>query len=240
MFEQVRLRDGTAAWVLPLEKTDKAQLAAEYETLSPETKRLRFLSPVLHLSGALLAHLVDEVDGLNHVALVLCAETQPDVFDPVALARLVRYPDVPDAADLAVTVRDEWQGRGVATELLKVLMRHRPAGVTRIVTEVYRDNPASLAMLHELGPTTVADVGAGVLEVEVDLTPVAAGVGGRPDGLDGCGGVEPAGPDDLRSPVLTMARPSRRGPRPEPDPERRRRLRTRDQGHPWLTRSRHE
>ena len=130
MIEQVTLRDGTDAFVVPLERTDRAALVAEFETLSPESQRRRFLAPVRHLSDAMLDHLVDDVDGVDHIALVLCVETSPDVYDPVALARMVRYADVTDAADLAVTVKDEWQGRGVATVLLEVLMRRRPRAWT--------------------------------------------------------------------------------------------------------------
>ena len=176
MIEQVTLRDGTDAFVVPLERTDRAALVAEFETLSPESQRRRFLAPVRHLSDAMLDHLVDDVDGVDHIALVLCAETSPDVYDPVALARMVRYADVTDAADLAVTVKDEWQGRGVATVLLEVLMRRRPAGVDRIVTEVLQDNPASLGMLRRLGAVSLEDEGNGVYGVVVELAPVATPV----------------------------------------------------------------
>lgn len=171
MIEQVRLPDGTEAFVLPLQRTDKATLAAEFETLAPESRRRRFLAPVLHLSDSMLEHLVDDVDGINHVALVLSVETSPGVYDPVALARMVRYADDPRSADLAVTVKDAWQGRGVATTLLDVLMRERPAGVERIVTEVFHDNQASLRMLLRLGDATVEDQGSGVSEIVVDLPP---------------------------------------------------------------------
>lgn len=170
MPEQVKLRDGTDAWVMALEHSDKERLVAGFEELSPESRRQRFLAPVNRLSDAMLEHLVDEVDGVDHVALVLFAEGPPDVYDPVAIARVVRYPDLPDAADLAVTVKDDWHGRGVATALLGVLVRHRPEGVTRIITEVASDNPASLAMLRRLGPTTVSNTSPGVWDVEVDLT----------------------------------------------------------------------
>ena len=84
---------------------------------------------------------------------------------------MVRYTDAPDAADLAVTVKDEWQGRGVATALLEVLMRKRPVGVDRIVTEVFNDNAASLQMLHRLGDVTAENVGLGVSHVVVQLEP---------------------------------------------------------------------
>jgi len=177
MIEQVRLRDGTDAFVLPLQRTDRATLAAEFATLAPESRRRRFLAPVLHLSDAMLKHLVDDVDGIDHVALVLCAETSPDVYDPVALARMVRYPDCPDAADLAVTVKDAWHGRGVATTLLEVLRRRRPVGVDRIITEVFDDNDASLRLLSRLGKTSVEELGSGVSQVVVDLeTAESAGV----------------------------------------------------------------
>ncbi|MBD3925456.1 GNAT family N-acetyltransferase [Nocardioides cavernae] len=215
MIEQVALRDGTDAFVVPLERTDRAALMAEFETLSPESQRRRFLAPVRHLSDAMLDHLVDDVDGVDHIALVLCAETSPDVYDPVALARMVRYADVTDAADLAVTVKDEWQGRGVATVLLEVLMRRRPAGVDRIVTEVLQDNPASLGMLRRLGAVSLEDEGNGVYGVVVELEPVVTPV------------VTP-------SPV-----PAGRGEgRPAPllhDPRHRHDLHTRDQLCPWFS-----
>ena len=218
MIEQVTLRDGTDAFVVPLERTDRAALAAEFETLSPESQRRRFLAPVAHLSDTMLDHLVDDVDGVDHIALVLCAETRPGVYDPVALARMVRYADVTDAADLAVTVKDAWQGRGVATVLLEVLVRRRPPGVGRIVTEVLQDNPASLGMLRRLGAVSLEDEGNGVYGVVVELEPLAA-----------------AG-----APVATPspAPAGRGGGRPPPllhDPRHRDELRTRDQLCPWFT-----
>lgn len=217
MIEQVTLRDGTDAFVVPLEHTDRATLAAEFETLSPESKRRRFLAPVRHLSDAMLEHLVDDVDGVDHVALVLCAETSPDVYDPVALARMVRYADATDAADLAVTVKDEWQGRGVASVLLEVLARRRPVGVARVVTEVLQDNPASLAMLRHLGPVSLEDEGHGVYGVVVELAPVPS--------LDGAAAmplpVPPARVGARAAPLLRERR-------------HREQLRARDQVCPWF------
>ena len=87
----------------------------------------------------------------------------------LAIARIVRYPDQPTAADVAVTVADEWQGRGVATALLQALMRHRPVGVTQIVTEVAADNAASLAMLRRLGDLRATSSGHGTFSVVVDI-----------------------------------------------------------------------
>lgn len=226
MIEQVRLRDGTDAFVLSLQRTDKATLAAEFETLAPESRRRRFLAPVMHLSDAMLEHLVDDVDGIDHVALVLCVETSPDVYDPVALARMVRYADVPDAADLAVTVKDAWQGRGVATALLEVLVRERPIGVDRIVTEVFSDNRPSVLMLCRLGDATVERLGSGVSEVVVHLAPLDTPASHRravdPDAELQVGVPAPAGVVERRTPALH-------------DHAHRHALRTRDQVCPWFS-----
>lgn len=219
MPEQVRLRDGTDAWVMALEHSDKERLVAGFEELSPESRRQRFLAPVNRLSDSMLEHLVDEVDGVDHVALVLFAEGPPDIYDPVAIARIVRYSELPDAADLAVTVKDDWHGRGVATALLTVVMRHRPVGVTRIITEVASDNPASLAMLRRLGPTTVSNTSPGVWDVEVDLAPLDLHL---PEPLS----LEVVSPEAL---------PGRRL-NPVLDDPRRLALRSRDLLCPWLDR----
>lgn len=170
MAKKRTLPDGSTLWIWALIPTDREALVREFETLSPESRRRRFLGPVVHLSETMLTHLVDDVDGIDHVALVGMVEVGDDLV-PAAIARCVRYADQPDAADVAVTVKDDFQGRGIATALLEVLMKKRPEGVTHLLTEVAADNPASLAMLRHLGPTRTFESGLGILDVEVDLVP---------------------------------------------------------------------
>ncbi|WP_107764721.1 GNAT family N-acetyltransferase [Nocardioides terrigena] len=126
----------------------------------------------------MLEHLVDEVDGIDHVALVLVVIGEDHVGVPVGLARMIRYDHEPTEADVAVTVVDEWQGRGVATALLAELVQERPRGVTRVVTTVAADNRASLAMLARLGPMTSTSSEDNRIDVRVDLPPTA---GNDPD-----------------------------------------------------------
>lgn len=148
---------------------DRERLRELYERLSPESQLHRFLTPVPHLTETMLDHLVDEVDGVDHVARVLFALDDEKVGVPAGIARMIRYPDEPTAADVAVTVRDEYQGRGVASALLGEMMLKRPSGVERIITEVAADNAPSLAMLRRLGPTTVEREGTNRLRVTVEL-----------------------------------------------------------------------
>lgn len=194
MATEVRLRDGSLAVTWALLPSDREGLRSEYEHLSPVSQRHRFLAPVPHLTEAMLDRLVDEVDGVDHVALVLFVLDDEHVGSPAGVARMIRYPDAPDAADVAVTVADRFQGRGVASALLDELLRQRPRGVTRIETEVAADNPASLAMLRRLGPTTVERDGGNLLAVTVELPP------------------EPESPP-------AESDPEARQPRPEPLPD---------------------
>lgn len=165
----VRLRDGTEAVVVPLVPANRDALRSEYAHLSAETRFGRFLAAVPELTDTMLEHLVDDVDGSDHVALVLLVTTPEGTELPLGLARILRYPDDPTAADVAVTVVDDWQGRGVATALLDVLMRHRPPGVQRIDTVVNAGNRASLAMLRRLGDVEVDSPESGAQRVVVEL-----------------------------------------------------------------------
>ncbi|GAA4381336.1 GNAT family N-acetyltransferase [Nocardioides caricicola] len=174
MIAEAVLADGTGALIWPLNHGDRAALREGYEHLSESARYHRFLAWVPHLNGALLDQLVDGVDGVDHVALALVVLDDEHDGEPVGVARMIRYEDQPNAADVAVTVLDEWQGRGVATALLDELMRQRPAGVTRVVTTVASDNAASLAMLRRLGEITVTPAGINRVDVVVDLPIPAA------------------------------------------------------------------
>ena len=170
MIAETVIADGTTALLWPLCADDRDALSDGYEHLSANTRYHRFLASVPHLSRTLLDHLVDEVDGIDHVALALVVIDEDHVGTPVGVARMIRYEQEPTEADVAVTVLDEWQGRGVATALLDELVRQRrPEGVTRIVTTVAADNEASLAMLRRLGETTVEPAGINRLDVVVEL-----------------------------------------------------------------------
>jgi ribosomal protein S18 acetylase RimI-like enzyme len=174
VLTEVRLRDGTLALTAALLPEDREMLADAYERLSPESKYHRFLTGVPRLSEAMLDHLVDEVDGRDHVALVLFLLDDDGNGVPAGVGRMIRYPDDPAAADVAVTVAEGYRGRGVASALLKELVVERPAGVERLRTVVAVDNPAALAMLRRLGPTMVSEE-EDRIDVVVELLADASG-----------------------------------------------------------------
>lgn len=165
---ELRLRDGTLALTWALLPEDRQQLARGYDRLSPESKYHRFLTGVPRLTDAMLDQLVDGVDGVDHVALVLFLLDQDGVGTPAGVGHLIRYADDPSAADVAVTVAEEFRGRGVASALLAELVAERPPGIDRLETVVASDNPPALAMLSPLGRVTTTGSGDR-LDVTVEL-----------------------------------------------------------------------
>ncbi len=144
-------------------------LAEGYRRLDPESRYHRFLSSVPQLSSRMLDHLVDGVDGVDHVALVMTAFDAEWHSTVVGVARMIRYTADPTAADVAVTVSAAFRGRGAATALLRELVLRRPLGVQRVVTQVAVDNPASIRMLERLGPAVLEPAGPHAFEVTVEL-----------------------------------------------------------------------
>jgi hypothetical protein len=165
---EVTLRDGSRGFVWPLIHEDRREIASLYAEMDAASKYNRFLSTVPRLTEAMLSRLVDSVDGVDHIALVLTVFGEDWVGKPAGIARMIRYAEDGTAADVAVTVLQEFRGRGAASVLLKELVSRRPAGVERLVTRVAGDNAASLSMLRALGPTQ-AILDGGTFEVRVEL-----------------------------------------------------------------------
>jgi RimJ/RimL family protein N-acetyltransferase len=150
----------------PLRAEDRDLVVAAFDRLSPESRYRRFLSPTPRLTSSLLESLM-KVDDDDHFALVAVTEEgrTPAV---VGISRFVRLTD-PDAAEAAVTVIDEYQGRGAGAFLLDaIVLAARERGVTRFEGLVLADNQASKAILAHAGARFEND-GNGVLRYLLDL-----------------------------------------------------------------------
>jgi RimJ/RimL family protein N-acetyltransferase len=165
----VTLRDGSKVLIRPVRSTDAPLLADGFARLSPQSRQLRFLTGKEELSRAELRYLTD-VDHHDHEALG--AVSQADGRG-VGVARYIRDAEDPQAAEIAITVIDDWQGRGLGTELLTRLSgRARSEGIHRFTALVAADNRAMAGLLRNLSASLVAR-GPGTVEYEITLMPPA-------------------------------------------------------------------
>src|SRR5476649_73888 len=109
----VVLADGGTARVRPIRADDEPALLALYGRLSDESIYLRFFSPVPRPTAVQLERLTT-ID--YHDRMVLVAELGDEIL---AIARYDR--SGPGEAEVAFTVADDQQGRGIATLLLEHL-----------------------------------------------------------------------------------------------------------------------
>ena len=168
----VALRDGSRVVVRPVRPDDRDLLVAGFERLGPESRYQRFLAPMPELTEEDITYLTD-VDHHDHEAL---AAIDQATGDGVGVARFVRCADRPDTAEAAVTVIDDWQGRGVGTALLDLLAeRARAEGVVRFTALLLAENRDMLEVLEALGPLKVVDRQSGTIEIEAELPPAGAG-----------------------------------------------------------------
>jgi RimJ/RimL family protein N-acetyltransferase len=163
----VALRDGSVVLIRQVRRTDAPLLAGGFARLSPRSRRMRFLGAKTTLSAADLRYFT-EVDHHDHEAIGALSAADGR---GVGIARYIRDADDPQAAELAVTIVDDWQGRGLGTELLSCLSdRARQAGIHRLTALVAAENVAMAGLARKLG-ACLAGRGPGTVEYEIALVP---------------------------------------------------------------------
>lgn len=144
------LDDGTKVLFRPITPDDKERLQRGMEELSEESRYRRFFAAVDHLSEEQLRYFT-ELDWEDHFAWLAVLPDTPGQ-PGVGVARAIRLPDDPAAAEAAVTVIDSYQRRGVGRALLQLLARSAiERGIGRFIMMVLGDNEPMLSLMHRLG-----------------------------------------------------------------------------------------
>jgi RimJ/RimL family protein N-acetyltransferase/nucleotide-binding universal stress UspA family protein len=164
---RTRLRDGSSVLIRPIEPEDRGLLRSGFDDLSERSRYLRFQSPLTELSDEQLSYLT-VVDHHDHEALLAI---DPEHDDAVGVARFVRVND--GVAECAIVVADEWQNRGLGSELLERLVeRAHEEGIERFTALVLADNNDALRLLERLGDTIRRGNGSQIeLEIELPARP---------------------------------------------------------------------
>jgi RimJ/RimL family protein N-acetyltransferase len=163
---RIVLRDGSHVRVRQGRSSDRELLLRGFERLSPESRYRRFLAPTPELTEDMIRYLT-EVDHHDHEAVIAIDEA---TGEGVGVARYVRDPDRPEVAEVAVTVVDDWQGRGLGTVLLEVISaRAREEDITTFTALLLATNEEMMDLLKRLDPVRIVDREIGTVEVETPI-----------------------------------------------------------------------
>ena len=161
------LADHTRVFVRPLLPSDRHELAIGYEHLSAQARRLRFFTAPSRLSDADLEYLTN-LDYHDHFAWAAFAIDVPDQ-PGIGVARYIRDPTHPNHAEVAVTVLDDYQHRGLGTLLLEMLAdQARRNGITTLVSHILWDNRELLETLAAAG-ARIEPEEPGVAQVAIEI-----------------------------------------------------------------------
>src|SRR3954454_13196184 len=163
-MHDVILRDGSTLRVRAPTAADAEPLLEFFTTLSDRSRFLRF-----HGFPALGPSLVDPV-------------LEPDWEERGALlgslagriAALANYARLRDrrVAEVAFTVHDDYQGRGIGTRLLERLAEAAATvGIEEFLAEVLPDNRSMLSVFRDAGFEVVRELEGGEVEIRFPIAP---------------------------------------------------------------------
>ncbi|MGE2816595.1 GNAT family N-acetyltransferase [Mycobacterium heidelbergense] len=158
----VRVRDGTDLLLRPVLPGDDERTVHGHIQFSSETLYRRFMTA--RLPSPALMHYLSEVDYVDHFVWVMT-----DGSDPVADARFVRDEADPTIAEIAFTVADAYQGRGIGSFLIGALsIAATVDGVERFSARMLSDNLPMRTIMDRYGAVWQRE-DVGVITTVIDV-----------------------------------------------------------------------
>lgn len=177
----VVLSDGRCVQLRPVVPEDLAELQSALARADRETLRRRFLGGSAPSTEAALRRLV-EVDYRHRYALAAF----DDEGRGVGIARYEGERTWP-TVEVAVAVDPAWRGAGLATELVRRVVRRAVCvGATDVSVDFYSDNVRVSRLVAAAHLPERRSVDHGVVTDAVDLRPLRSGSCADPADVSGC------------------------------------------------------
>ena len=120
-----------------------------FARLSPESRYRRFLVAMPELMEEMARYLT-VIDHHDHEAIIALDD---NTGEGIGVARYVRSKERPDVAEVAVTVIDDWQGRGLGTLLLEAISaRARAEGIRTFSALILATNDEMIELFSAWTP----------------------------------------------------------------------------------------
>jgi acyl-CoA synthetase (NDP forming)/GNAT superfamily N-acetyltransferase len=158
----VVLRDGSTCHMRPIRASDADRLRRFHAQLSPETIYTRFFAPYPELTKKDVERFT-VVDHDDRVALVATV-----AGEIVGVGRYDRVADLD--AEVAFTVRDDYQGRGLGSVLLEHLAAAaRERRVRRFVADVLPQNRRMSSTFSQAGYRVASELEDGIVKLAFEI-----------------------------------------------------------------------
>jgi len=163
------LRDGTQVTFRPIHPTDEPALVDLIYALSQETMYYRFMSRSRRVPRREIQNFVF-IDHRSELAIV-CTVPEAHGEDIIAVGRYY-LDEKTNMAEVAFVVRDDWQNRGIGTELFRYLtqvaMRN---GIRGFTAEVLRENRPMQRVLHKTNYKVTSEPHQDVYSFAIEFQP---------------------------------------------------------------------
>jgi len=144
------LKDGTKILIRLLKPEDKKEIAAGFQKLSPKSRRFRFVCPINRLLPEQLSYLT-EIDNIHHLAYGARDISSPQT-PGIGIARYVQLKGEKNTAEFAVTVIDEYQGRGLGKIFIRALQDAAfENGIRTLRGYIHKENIPMLHLAESIG-----------------------------------------------------------------------------------------
>ncbi|HOK44743.1 MAG TPA: bifunctional acetate--CoA ligase family protein/GNAT family N-acetyltransferase [Bryobacteraceae bacterium] len=166
------MKDGTQVCIRPIRPEDEPLLVKFHETLSDRSVYQRYLH-MMKLSQRVAHERLTRICFIDYDReMALVAENKdPKTGEPqvIAVARLKKTHGT-NEAELAVIISDEYQGRGLGTELIRRLLEvAKDEKVSRITGDILPDNLPMQAICKKLGFQLKREPEDPVVRVELEM-----------------------------------------------------------------------
>ena len=150
--ESIELTDGRRAHLRLVRPSDKQLLLDAFERLSHSSRYGRFMGAKAKLTEEELRYLT-EMDGTNHFAIGAVRRSWWSRDEGMGIARFVRLADQYDIAEPAITVVDDYHGKGLGSMLLRRLTEAAwERDIRWFHVELLAENTASKRLFAALSP----------------------------------------------------------------------------------------
>ncbi|WP_282128854.1 GNAT family N-acetyltransferase [Roseobacter litoralis] len=154
--------------------TDRYLLEIGFAHLSDRARYFRFLGAHKNLSEKELDTFT-AINGPDHVAVGALLKDRA-IPEPIGIARYIRLPDQKHVAEIAITIADQYQHKGLGSLLLGVLAKFaRQGGITEFTALVHSENTAMLGLLDQFGGVQTA-LGGEDIEVTFPVSAISVQV----------------------------------------------------------------